>query len=313
MNHTILPGLDPTSSAYNNSGDGHYTILADNMFTVIFQMGVGISACCFNVLILTALPRWKSVYYNVKILLCNLAVSDILSSFLLLVRNGLMYVEGETSSIMCLYLTASIVAFMVTDLVFICIIAVINMMALDPTVKIMSRSIHITCGVTWIVCFAFQMVGVWTAKRDAPTMCFFGNSWYSRVFLTVFFLSITATFLIMISAQTKVLIYIRKNTANNSVVPIADGANVAHGSEQRLKRLIKVNNIMMLVMGIGILTYIPYITVLGMHLFSGLVQERHLMLFAGILLFNCVTNIFVYSIRSVEFRQALKNSIIFAH
>ena len=286
--------------------------------TISFNFIVTVLAICGNIVTVSVLPRWGGLSYNTKILIANLTLSNTMTSVTAIFRR---IWPGYLSRMECLLLNCFLCSFLMADLGFVSIISIRNMLAvIKPMATVTSWKMHLISAANWVFFLLFNITGVLSATPGNvfTSKCFLGNAFYHLIFMKTFFFLISVSFILMIVIQMKTVLVISK--LSSCIVPAQGHAISGNSHElssaippplmgQRFRRIVSMNYIIMIVLFIELLSYLPYLTMLSMHLFAhSMVQETHLRLTAGFVMMNSVSNIFVYARRSKEFRQAFRNT-----
>ena len=284
--------------------------------TISFNFIVTVLAICGNIVTASVLPRWGGLSYNTKILIANLTLSNMLTVVPAIIRR---IWPGYLTRMVCLISTSFMCAFLMADLGFLSIISIRNMLAvIKPMARVPSWKMHLISSANWIFFLLFNTTGVLTATTGTvlTPKCFFGNAFYHPIFTKTFF---SSSFVLMILIQMKTVLVINK--LSSSIAPAqrhANSGNVLSSAvppplmSQRFKSIVNMNYIIMIVLFIELLSYLPYLTILSMHLFAhSMVQDTHMMIGAGFTMINSVSNVLVYACRSKEFRQAFRNTFTF--
>ncbi len=297
--------------------------------SVLFQAVVSQIIILCNIMILITLPKWKLLQTTTKLLIANLAITDVITGIMMNIRliciEVFVFVHRSACLIGIVFL-ASPVCINVSGILLISIESYISVNFINIKAfmtKLRTMMVIVASWIFWVIVFAI------TVAKPRPTLkhniqCYLGNPYFYPVIVMGILLTIGVQIISVIYIQIMVNVHIKRqlkhltniicNQKRTVTVRITSNSQAAMDGnfiKRRLQSVMKTSKVSAAVLTILIVCWLPYITIMILHYTcpSCSVNGLHLHLFSAMLVFNSFANIFVYIIRSKEFREALLNTL----
>ena len=305
---TFAPNVKPLPGGFDNNTYHHHTSLLSQFGPTAFQIGTGLFKCVTNILSLLILPHWKSIYSSTRLVLASISMSDLLSGVTMLAISVINIKYGVMSKAQCLHSTAVLqVSLLVTMSCLVISIANLQSLVSRKNITVLKTRVQIL--VIWCIWPLLAILGCTVAQKSPldNIPCFFGNNYYNNPYI-ISTLSIMFCHLIFIIALQTVF-KMDLNQHAKRVGPDICGQTVQASSIYRLKRITKINKLIVIMQGICIVTCFPCIVVVTLYRLcpGGCgVSRLHVSFTGALLALNSTSNIFIFYARSTSFKTALK-------
>ena len=291
--------------------------------TVVIQVILMPIVMSGNTLILCAIKRSKSLHKVSYYLMGNLAVADILFGFSIFIRN-IFALQNKLDMWACLLTNALTVLSAESSLTGILLLCLQSFLSVRFSILFKTGFTNRVAGSLVALMWTFNSIIATLAIVLADTsmelpvnQCYVASQYYSRTFTGIMSVATCGTMILLVTFQLLTIATIEKQS--KQLLSQQSSSNEGTGSTRlstvaknaiSIKRLRKTSQIVRIVgfvLGAAILLWGPYITGVAVYTFCpdrcGM-ENRTLMTLSIPVIFNSIANVFIYGVKSKEFRTA---------